>query len=108
MQRILIHFRNLNSNVDRVSKDIEDLCDRTNELLSVDDDYYEPDYSPLEKSVDLVSKIKYYEGVLFPRTNQPSEAVTKTAPRIKLPSLELPGFDGNIHKFHVFYFLFCL
>lgn len=93
--------------VDKVSKDIEELCDRTNELMSVDDEYYDPDYSLLEKAVDLVSKIKYYEGVFFPKKNQTSEeAVTKTAPRIQLPPLQLPNFDGNIHSFHTFYFSF--
>lgn len=96
--------------VDRVSRDIESVCDKTNELLSQDDLDYEPDYSPLEKCLELVSKIKNYESVLFPKpgpySTQPSEAVNKTAPKIKLPALELPSFDGNIHKFHVFYFAF--
>lgn len=57
--------------VDQIASDINSLVDKVQDMKSLEDEDYEPDYSTLEKCIELTSRIKFLEdtigcGLLLP------------------------------------------
>ncbi|KAI5715899.1 hypothetical protein M8J77_024346 [Diaphorina citri] len=101
----LAQFQYKVSNIDNISREISELVDQVNDMKSQEDPDYDPDYSDLQRSIDLTSKIKFYQSKL---ANVSSDVDSEVEPkaRIKLPPLELPSFNGDVNRFPVFYYAF--
>uniref|UniRef100_A0A8D9BFD5 Uncharacterized protein n=2 Tax=Cacopsylla melanoneura TaxID=428564 RepID=A0A8D9BFD5_9HEMI len=91
-------FRYKVCNVDNLYKEINDLVDLVNDMKSEDDSEYEPDFSDLEKSSDLLAKVRDYQCQLMQTSSDqsssskapPSEDSHERKARVRLPPLELP------------------
>ncbi|XP_008484679.1 uncharacterized protein LOC103521349, partial [Diaphorina citri] len=101
----LAQFQYKVSNIDNICREISELVDQVNDLKSQEDPDYDPDYSDLQRSIDLTSKIKFYQSKL---ANVSSDVDSEVEPkaRVKLPPLELPSFNGDVNRFPVFYYAF--
>uniref|UniRef100_A0A8D8V4D5 Uncharacterized protein n=1 Tax=Cacopsylla melanoneura TaxID=428564 RepID=A0A8D8V4D5_9HEMI len=107
-------FRYKVCNVDNLYKEINDLVDLVNDMKSEDDSEYEPDFSDLEKSSDLLAKVRDYQCQLMQTSSDqsssskapPSEDSHERKARVRLPPLELPSFNGDVNRFPVFYYAF--